>query len=892
MRIIKKLILYTTIIGALLFSILVVFGFLYQEKITHSIQLELNKHLNAEIQVSEIKLSFISNFPLASIIMNNAVGYESKNYSTQPDTLFAFQSFEMSFNIFDAYNGNYTLSEISATEGFLNLELASNGEENYLIFESNPEDSSSFLLDLESVHLHNVEVGYKDFSTTDGYKCFFKNAIAKGAFTDAHIDAALYGTIVVKQLELENTWYLTNEKASVDIGIGMNLDSKSFQISRGFLTLRENFKFEVKGKSNPNLFHYTFDANNLEMGKVRTLVPEKFLEVLQEYTLNGNLDVFLELKRLPKEKHPSISGEFKASNGNFSYKKTGEEVVIQAAKGTFDLGRDARASSTLIDVTSFSLSTKEGNVTGALFLKNLDHPKYSLKVKGTADLFEISKLSDLGENFGMTGMADFDISIKGKINQVDSITPADVKTITGQGDVKLKNVMIRIKGLPDFDAINSNIKLNPTNVFISDFSALIANSPTSGNAKLHNWLDYVLKKSRRLDITGDVKTEAFVMADWVSSEEKKNLKTPNVLPQFLAYTGHVEIGTFKSEETIYSELRSDVEYYPSTLKLHNTYYEGYNGVVYGNLNISEWANGFGVRGNVVTQDIDIREVLRMYNNFDFDFISYKEIQGHLHCSMDFNFSTNKDFEINKPSINVEGDVMLLNGELIENKLLYTIPKEVESNKVVAMFVNLELFEKRLHHIKFDTISNHITIKDELITIPGMMIKSSALNIGMQGTHSFSNEMDYYMNFNLNNVIGKKEPIKDDYGFIEDDANGNRNMYLHVYTKKGEVVVDVDKFGSKKIINLSSSKELKEMKSILKEEVGLFKKDTSVIVAPKADTFQYDVDLGEFGEEDTGSIVKTDTVKQDSTILGKILKKKKKKKKKDDFEEWDVEDDDY
>lgn len=892
MRIIKKLILYTTIIGALLFSILVVFGFLYQEKLTQSIQVELNKHLNAEIQVAEIELSFISNFPLASVILNNAVGYESKNYSTEPDTLFAVQSFELSFNVWDIYQGNYTLSEISATDGFINLELAKNGEGNYLIFESNPEDSSSFLLDLQSVHLENVEVGYKDFATTDGYKCYFNNAIAKGSFTDTQIDAALYGTIVVKQLQLENTWYLTNEKARVDVGIGMNLETKSFQISRGFLTLRENFKFEVKGKTNANLFHYTFDATNLEMDKVRTLVPEKYLDVLSEYSLNGNLDVFLELKRLSKEKHPSITGSFKATNGNFSYKKTGEQVAIKAAKGTFDLGRYAKASSTVIDVTSFGLSTKEGNVTGALFLKNLDHPSYSLKVKGTADLFEISKLSDLGEDFGMTGMADFDIAMKGKINHLDSITAADVKTITGQGQIQLKETMIRIKGLPDLDSINSNIKLNPKDVFISDFTALIANSPTSGKAQLHNWLDYALKKSKRLDITGDVKTQTFVTADWVSEEKKDAEESEYVLPQFLAYSGHVEIGTFKSAQTIYTDLKADVVYYPSTLKLQNTFYKGYNGMVYGNVYINEWVNGFGIRGNVVTQDIDIREVLRVYNNFDFDFISYKEIKGHLHSSINFNFNTNKQFEVNKPSVNVDGDIMLLDGEIIENKMLYSIPKEVESNKVVALFVNLELFEQRLHHIKFDTISNHITIKDEVINIPGMVIKSSALNIGMQGTHTFSNEMDYYMNFNLNNVLGKKEPIKDEYGFIEDDANGNRNMYLHVYTKKGEVVVDVDKFGSKKIIDLSSSEEIKEMKSILKEEMGLFKNDSSVIVEPKVDTFEFDVDLGEFGEEDTIVVEKTDTTKQDSTILGKILKKKKKKKKKDDFEEWDVEDDDY
>lgn len=891
MRIIKKLILYTTIIGALLFSVLVVFGFLFQDQIIRSVKIELNKHLNAEIQVGKIELSFISNFPLASVILNDAIGFESKNYGSEPDTLFAFQSFELSFNILDIIHDNYVLSQMGAGEGFLNLEIAKNGEENFSIFNTNPDDSSSFSLNLESVHLKNVTVGFKDFSTTDGYRCYFKNAIAKGSFTDTQIDAALYGSITIKQLELENVKYLTNEIAKVDIGIGMNLETHSFQISRGFLTLRENFKFEVKGKTNANLFHYTFDAKNLDVAKVRTLIPEKHLQVLKEYDLNGNLDVSFELKRLSKEKHPAISGQFKALNGNLVYLKTGESVQIKSAIGTFDLGKYARASSTVVDVTSFMLSTKEANVTGALFLKNLDHPSYSLRASGKADLFEISKLTDLGDDFGMNGIAEFDIAMKGRIADFDSITPLDIRSIQGKANLELKNGVIQIDGLPRFEKINTRIQVSPQDVYISNFSASIANSATIGQVKLHNWIDYVLKKSKRLDISGDIKTASFVMQKWVSKPKEKKEVSDAILPPFLSYTGHVEIGVFENEKTILTDFRSDVHYFPSTLKLSNTFFKGFNGHVLTQISISEWVNGLQVKGNVTTQDIDIREVLMVYENFGFDFISYKEIKGALNSSLDFDFTTNKDFLVNKPSVKLDGDVMLLNGEIIENKLLYSIPKEIESNKIVALFVNLDLFEERLHHIKFDTISNHINVQDEVITIPGMIIKSSAINIGVQGTHSFSNEMDYYMNFNLNNVLGKKEPITNEYGFIEDDDKGNRNMYVHVYTKKGELVVDVDKLGSKKIIKLSSAKEMKVIKAILKEEVGLFKNDTAVSLETKPDTFEYAIDLGEFGEVDTIGAVKQDTVQEDSTIFGKILKKKKKKKK-DDFEEWDVEDEDF
>ena len=894
MRIIKKLILYTTIIGAILFSILVVFGFLYQDQIAKSLQAELNRHLNAEIKVAKIELSFISNFPLGTVILEDVVGFESKNYGPQLDTLFVFETFELSFNILNIIDDNYVLNEIQANKGRLNLEIDKEGKENYLIFNSSPDSSSVFSLNLQKVKLIEVEIGFRDFSTPDKYRCYFENTIANGTFSDTQVHTALYGDIVVKDFVLEKTPYLIGEKAFVDIGLGINLETGSFQITRGFLTLRESFRFEVKGKTNAKISHYTFDAQNLDIKKARTLVPKKHLAFLKDYEITGNGNVFLDLNRNMKDKYPSLSGKFDVINGIFTYTITGEDVEIKSVEGTFDLGKDVSLKSTTIVIPSFSLKTNEAKVEGAITLKNLEHPRYDLKVNGRADLYEVSKLADLGESFGMGGAATFDIAMKGTIQNIDSITHEDVRTISGKGDVELVKGFFKIEGLPQIEQVQYTLKVNPKDAVFSKFSAVVAQSKTIGNARLHNWLDYVMKKSKRLDITGNIHTEIFDVADWTSVEKEEKSNEDFTLPEHLSFKGHVKMGSFRSNKTILTNLESDVVYFPRTLQLSNTYFDSYDGRILTNIRMSQWANGFGFRGDITMQSLDLKSFLKTYDDFGIEMLKEGDIHGDLFSNFTFNFTTDNKFNINKSTIEMDGDLMLLNGEIIENKLLYNIPKEVESNKIIALFVNLDLFEKRLHHIKFDTLSNHLTIKNGVLEIPGMTIKSTALNIGLQGTHTFENDMDYYLNFNLNNVLGKKDPITDEYGFIEDDADGNRNMYLHLYTKKGEIVVDVDRFGSKKIIQLPNSQELNVAKSILKEELGLFKNDTSVVVVEKEETFEYDIDLGEFADTlvvDSTTNVSSDTVKKDSTVLGKILKKKKKKKK-DNFEEWDVEDEDF
>ncbi|MFT4753293.1 MAG: hypothetical protein ACI9GM_000786 [Salibacteraceae bacterium] len=891
MRIIKKILIYSTIIGASLLSILVVFGFIYQEGIINSVKKELNKHLNAEIQVGEIQLSFISNFPLASVTLKNIVGFESKNYAVSADTLFVFTDFELSFNILEIINGNYILNEVEANNGFINLKINKGAEQNFLIFTSNSEKTSSFSLNLQKVKLSNVEIGFDDLRNTDKYRIHFIQTIAKGSFSDTRVNTALYGDVVVKKLELENTQYLTNESARVDIGLGVNLETGSFQITRGYLTLREKYKFEVKGKTNAKLFQYTFEAKELKIKNARTLIPAKHTNALRDYDLDGDLDVFLEVKRKARAKHPTISGTFTASSGEFSYKKTGQSVSISSLKGSFDLGKLATSKTTRIKISAFTLATKEAKASGEFQLYNLQRPTYKIEIKGKADLFEISKLADLGGGFGMQGIANFKIAASGKLNNIDTITPADIRSIRGSAIVYLENGAFEIEGLPEITQVNSEISIGPKDIQFAGFSASVAQSKTVGEAKLHNWLDYVLKKSKRIDISGTVETKKLDLADW--SSKKNEPAEAFLLPEYLSFVGNVKIGRFISQETEFQNVRSDVTYYPKKLSVSNTYFDGFGGQVSTNSTMNEWTNGFEFKGEIVTQGIDLATVLKTYKDFGLTAINSNQLKGKLHSDFKYRFSTDHFFKLNESSVNVDGDLMLLNGEILENKLLYSIPKEIESNKVVALFVNLALFEKRLHHIKFDTLSNHITIKDKVVRIPRMVIKSSALNIAVQGTHTFDNEMDYYMNFDLNSVLGKKEPIKDAYGFIEDDEKGNRNMYVHVYTKKGKMVVDVDKFGSKKLINVNDSEEMNVAKSLLKEEFGLFKNDTTVVIPEKEEVFEYDIDLGEFSDSTIQKIDSTllDTIKSDTGVFRKILKKKKKKKK-DNFEEWNVEEEDF
>lgn len=110
----------------------------------------------------------------------------------------------------------------------------------------------------------------------------------------------------------------------------------------------------------------------------------------------------------------------------------------------------------------------------------------------------------------------------------------------------------------------------------------------------------------------------------------------------------------------------------------------------------------------------------------------------------------------------------------------------------------------------------------------MDIKSSALNLNASGTHDFDNIVDYKLNMLLGDVMGKKMKSQNtEFGMIEDDGLGHTKLFISM---KGPV--DDPKFSyDKKAVSQKIAQDLKadqqNVKQLLKQEFGIFKKDTTL-----------------------------------------------------------------
>jgi hypothetical protein len=138
--------------------------------------------------------------------------------------------------------------------------------------------------------------------------------------------------------------------------------------------------------------------------------------------------------------------------------------------------------------------------------------------------------------------------------------------------------------------------------------------------------------------------------------------------------------------------------------------------------------------------------------------------------------------------------------------------------------NIDNFERNLTNISFNTLENTFVIKQGVLTIPNMRIESNAMDLELSGTHSFEQQIDYRIKFDLRELLGEDRDAE--FGKVIDDGTGAK-IYLRMHGHLDNPIIEWDKSSRKQDIKEQLVHEKETIKSILKTEFGAFKNDTTV-----------------------------------------------------------------
>ena len=202
--------------------------------------------------------------------------------------------------------------------------------------------------------------------------------------------------------------------------------------------------------------------------------------------------------------------------------------------------------------------------------------------------------------------------------------------------------------------------------------------------------------------------------------------------------------------------------------------------------------------------------------------------------------------------------------------------KTSSAKYVLKKTNINEFEKKLLDLKFDEFENTFIIKNGMLEIPSMKIKSNALELDLRGKHSFDNKIDYHFSFNLRQIRTQKKDSE--FGTIEDDEQGMK-VFLRMFGDVYNPTIIWDQEAKKTQAKENREEAKKEAKSILKTEFGMFKNDTSVKTYQPAKKPKEEIII-EFGNTKKDAPIEEPKKQKKDSKLNNTLKKWKEEAEKD------------
>src|SRR5690606_20726508 len=170
-------------------------------------------------------------------------------------------------------------------------------------------------------------------------------------------------------------------------------------------------------------------------------------------------------------------------------------------------------------------------------------------------------------------------------------------------------------------------------------------------------------------------------------------------------------------------------------------------------------------------------------------------------------------------------------------------------------------------------------------IPKMEIKSSAMNIAFDGQHKFNNDIDYKFAFRFREL--KQQKDESEFGIVEDDGTGIK-IFVRMHGNLASPIIEWDKSSRKEDAKQNREEAKKEAISILKTELGLFKKDTTVkkYQPPKKEHEVLEIQFGK--EEEVNPYEEKKKIEKEKKGLKKFGEKLKEKNKEEEKEEFTVE----
>jgi len=869
-RFLFRLFIFFIIVILLLITTGAIIGMYYKNEVKEYVISELNKHLNSEIIVDgkDIDFTVISSFPNASINFKNIKALDAIS-KAKKDTLFKANEIALQFNILDIFHKKYSIKKLIIDNADLKIKIFKDGKDNYHFWKTSTDTTSSNLaFNLEDIELHSINFSYKDARTKQNYDGTIRKSKLSGNFSEQKYSLESTSDLTINYIKNDSITFVKNKNIHAAVDLKVDNGMQSYKINKAKLKV-EDINFEVYGSvliaNNAPLLNLGFKGKDMDIKSVLSLIPAKYKGHINDYESDGEFYLNATVNgSFTNNQTPEVTADFGTKNAEITQVKDNITFHKVNLKGHYTNGNKANKEASSLTLKNVSALFNDKTIEGNLSLINLNNPSFDGKIKADISLEELQRFMKIDTIENITGEMKIDASFSGEGKSVSSGKYLNIST---SGTLMISDMNLKLKNAESpVTKVNGDFNFDNNDLEINNLTGNIAKSDFDLKGYFRNAINYLFKDNQDITIEATLNSKNINLNEILSNKGSSGASSKYKLQ----FSDHINVNlnseiahlSFRQFDAtnIKGQIRiKDNKLFADPITLNT---------MDGSITTSGMADGTDSTKLLVTcysemEKINITKLFYEFENFGESAITDKNLKGIATAKVNFAAELSPELKINLDKLYAAVDMSLDNGEL----------NNVESLKKLSRYIELS----ELEHIKFATLKNQIEIKNQVVNIPKMEVKSSAINIIASGTHKFNNDINYKIKLSLNELLAKKakkaKKENDEFGEVADDGLGRTNIFLLMTGNLDNPVIKYDSKSAVQNVKQDLKVEKQTLKTILKDEFGLFKKDSTLNKkAPKEET-KFNIKWDEADKKEDAPDPKT----------GKKQLKKPKKEESEDFE---------
>ena len=766
----KKIFKIIGIVLLVLIVGLIAAPFLFRGPLEDLLKRSINENINATVAWEDFDLTLFSSFPDAAVKVNNFTVVNNAPFAG--DTLASGAVLQLDMGVMQLFKTSsgepIAIDAIRLDDAYVNIKVDSLGNANYDIAKENPnatatadtlaDSSGGFRFAVQHYELNNSRINYLDESTQTFLRLSEVNHEGDGDFSAA-ISNLNTKTEALASFDLDGVNYLNNNKLSLDAVIEMNLDEQRYTFKENEALVNQLplvFEGFVQINEANNELDLSFETPTSDFKNFLGVIPEVYAKNLDGVTTTGDFKVMGSIKGIVDETHiPMLDIAINSNNASFKYPelpKSVEDIIIDAQI----VNETGNVDDTYLRLgnLNFRIDQDVFNAKGRID-RLTTNPLVDLALKGKLNLANLEQAYPLELDQDINGLLSVDMTAN---FDMESVEQERYQNIKSSGTASLKDFKYVSPELPNaLNMAQANVTFNPGTITLNTLEAQTGQTDISAKGSIENLIPFVLSKE---DLKGrfTVNSNLINLADFSVVEDATATQDEETATTSASSSGNAAIKIpsfldaaldFSAGKVIYdnitlSNVKGNVTVQNETASLNNISSDIFGGAIGLNGNVSTKNTTPTFEMALDLSSVDISESFNGLEMLQQLTPIAKALQGKLNTNIQLKGNLTDDLTPVLSSLAGNALAQLLTAEVNpqQMKLLSALDSKLD-------FIDLQ-------NLDLSNLKTQLSFDNGLVTVKPFDFNIEGINVGVSGTHSLENSMNYTLNLKVpGSYLGSK-----------------------------------------------------------------------------------------------------------------------------------------